>query len=257
MDVSLESLFGLGGRVSIVTGGASGLGRAVAVALAAAGSRVVIFDRNREAGEEALELLPGEQGGSFVTVDVTRKTEIDAAVADVVDAEGAVDVLVNSAGTTHTDWASEISEERWNEVIALNLTGTMLCCQAGGRCMIERRRGSIINIASIMALAAIERKVAYNSSKHAVAGLTKSLAVEWGKYGVRVNALAPSPFESPLLAYSRSLNPDLVDAMVGQTALGRLGKPEEIQGPALFLASDASSMVTGHVLAVDGGYLAS
>lgn len=254
----LDDHFGLHDRSAVVTGGASGLGRAIAEGLAEAGAGVTIWDFDDERGQEAAAGIDLAFGAEClaVPVDVTDESAVNNALAATLDRTGSIEILVNSAGVSHNDLATEIPVDVWEHVLAVNLTGTLLCCKAVGAHMVERQRGSIVNIASIMAVVSVAQKVAYNASKGGVAQLTKTLAVEWAESNVRVNALAPSPFESPMLDYAMGANPELFEFMWTVSPFGRPGRAEEIMGPAIFLASDASSMVTGHVLAVDGGYLA-
>lgn len=254
----LDDFFGLENRIGVVTGGASGLGRAITHSLAMAGADTVIWDLDLAAAEKAAASVRSESGREchVFEVDVTDEAQIQRALAATIERSGGVDILVNSAGISHNDRADQIPQETWERVLNINLTGTLLCCKAVGEHMIKRQSGSIINMASIMAIVSVANKVAYNASKGGVGQLTKTLAVEWAKFNVRVNALAPSPFEGPLLNKTMEVNPDLFEFMWTISPVGRPGRIDEIKGPAVFLASDASSMVTGHLLAVDGGYLA-
>jgi NAD(P)-dependent dehydrogenase (short-subunit alcohol dehydrogenase family) len=189
-------------------------------------------------------------------MDVTRRDEVEKMVHRARSARDRIDVLVNSAGIGARGSAEDYSEELWERVIAINLTGTFNCCQLVGRRMLESGAGSIVNIASIGGLVGWAGSLGYQASKGAVVQLTRTLAVEWAQRGVRVNAIAPCTFETPVVGRQRAAEPDLYPAMLARIPMGRFGEPEEIVGPTLFLGSDASSMVTGHVLTVDGGYTA-
>ena len=251
----VPALFSLRGRVAIVTGAASGLGRAAAAGLAEAGAFVVVADLRGTAIEEVVEeIAPGEALG--VEIDVTKRDEVEAMVERARSARARVDVLVNSAGMGARGVAEDYPVELWDEVIATNLTGTFNCCQLAGRAMLAAGSGSIVNIASIGGLVGYAGSLGYQASKGGVVQLTRTLAVEWALRGVRVNAIAPCTFETPTVARQRAAEPDLYPAMLARIPMGRFGEPEEIVGPVLFLASDASAMVTGHVLTVDGGYTA-
>jgi NAD(P)-dependent dehydrogenase (short-subunit alcohol dehydrogenase family) len=249
-------LFSLDGRVAIVTGAASGLGRAIAVGFAEAGAYVIAADL---AGAELDEASRDLGGDCFCTVptDVTKRDEVDALLRRSLEfGNGRVHVLVNSAGVGARGGAVDYPPELWERVLAVNLTGTFKCCQAIGGHMLAAGGGSVVNIASIGGLVGYAGSVGYQVSKGGVVQLTRTLAVEWASHGVRVNAIAPCPFETPVVARQRAAEPDLYPAMLARIPMGRFGEPQEIVGPALFLASEASSMVTGHVLAVDGGYTA-
>jgi NAD(P)-dependent dehydrogenase (short-subunit alcohol dehydrogenase family) len=251
----LNELFQLKGRSALVVGGGSGLGEAIAGGLAAAGARVAVADISVESAQRVAEKILQEGGEALSEkLDVTSRAEVEQVVARVVEAWGSVDILVNSAGTAIKGSALEYPEAAWDKIIATNLKGTFLTCQAAGRHMAARKHGKIINIASIGAMIAYPFSIAYLASKGGVAQLTKGFAVELAPFNVQVNAIAPSLFNTPLVQKVRSDSGSL-SYFVDRTPAGRLGEPEEIVGSAVFLASDASSMVTGHILAVDGGFL--
>jgi NAD(P)-dependent dehydrogenase (short-subunit alcohol dehydrogenase family) len=255
-DGFVAGLFSLENRVAVVTGGASGLGAAIAAGLAQAGAAIAVVDVNPERAAEVCASI-ADRGGTATpfTADVTDSSAVDRAVADVVSALGQVDVLVNSAGTAFRSPAEEFPEDRFDAVVALNLKGTFLPCQRFGRHMLENGKGSIVNIASIGGFIAYPHTSAYLATKGAVVQLTRALALEWiGR--VRVNAIAPTLFNTPMtagLATSSTVTSDfIVKRMLRE---GRVGEPHELVGAAVFLASDASALVTGHTLPVDDGYL--
>lgn len=252
----VKNLFSLQDRVAVVTGGASGLGEAISLGFAQAGATVVIADVNEEAADRLVsEFAHDESSLSAITVDVTSRQSIDALVSQVVSRYERIDVLVNCAGTSYRAKAEDFPEDAWDRIIALNLKGTFLTCQAVGRRMLARGSGSIINIASIGASIAYPHTTAYLQSKGGVAQMTRSLALEWIDRGVRVNAIAPSIFDTPLVRANDGQTSLTSDFIMARTPIGRRGQPREIVGPAIFLAAPASSMVTGILLQVDGGYL--
>jgi NAD(P)-dependent dehydrogenase (short-subunit alcohol dehydrogenase family) len=252
----VRSLFDLESRVAVVTGGGSGLGAAIAAGLAQAGAAIAVVDVDSGRAAETSAAI-AEAGGTAAafTADVTDSSAVDGVVADVVDALGGVDVLVNSAGTAFRSPAEEFPEERFDAVLELNLKGTFLPCQRFGRHMLERGKGSIVNIASIGGVIAYPHTAAYLASKGGVVQLTRALAVEWiGR--VRVNAIAPTLFDTPMTAGLATRSTVTSDFIVKRMLReGRLGEPHELVGAAVFLASDASALVTGHTLPVDDGYL--
>jgi NAD(P)-dependent dehydrogenase (short-subunit alcohol dehydrogenase family) len=249
-------LFDLDGRVAVVTGAGSGLGSAIAIGYAQAGVRVVLADINTD-GAEGTRATIEAQGGTAVTraLDVTSKADVDA-LADWVVAElGRVDILVNSAGSAFRSPAEDFPEDRFDFIVDLNLKGTYLCCQAFGRKMLAQGRGSIINLGSIGSFIGYPWASAYLASKGGVLGVTRGLALEWRDRGVRVNAIGPTLMDSPLTreaAQRTSLTADFIKARMLRP---RLGLPRELIGAAIFLASDASELVTGHTLMCDDGYL--
>jgi NAD(P)-dependent dehydrogenase (short-subunit alcohol dehydrogenase family) len=247
----------LTGKVAVVTGGTSGIGRALALGLAEAGADVVPTARRRELVEEvAAEVEKRGRRSLRVTTDVTDRATLDVARGEVLKAFGRIDVLVNCAGRTKRAPTLEFSEADWQDIIDTNLTGTLRCCQVFGRPMLERGAGRVVNIASLSTFVALFEVAAYSASKAAVASLTKSLAVEWGPRGVNVNAIAPGVFPTEL---NRSLleGTPRGQEFIVRTPLKRFGRVEELVGAAVFLSSEAASFVNGEVIAVDGGFLAS
>lgn len=248
----VAGLFDLHGRTAVVTGGGSGLGDAISRGLAQAGARVVVVDNNADAAESVASSIRDAGGDAHaVHGDVTVRADLEA----ISESLSTVDVLVNSAGTSARFPAEDFPEDVYDRIIALNLKGSFVSCQVFGRRMLEQGSGSIINLASIGASIAYPHTTAYLQSKGGVAQMTRSLALEWISRGVRVNAIAPSLFDTPLVRASDNKVSLTSEFIMVRTPIGRRGQPAEVVGPAIFLASDASSMVTGHLLQVDGGYL--
>ena len=246
-------MFDLTARVALVTGGGSGIGQGIACGLAAAGSRVVVADIDVESARSTVARIREEGGeASAEQMDVTRRAEVEQVVERVLGDGGAVDILVNSAGIAIKGTALGYAEEDWDRIIDVNLKGTFLPMQVVGRHMASRGSGKIINIASIGSFVAYPGSMAYLASKGGVAQLTKSFALELAHRNVQVNAIAPCLMDTPMTKTVRS---DTADYFIDRTPMGRMGKTEELVGAAIYLASDASSLVTGHVLAVDGGFL--
>jgi NAD(P)-dependent dehydrogenase (short-subunit alcohol dehydrogenase family) len=249
--------FDLTGRSAVVIGGTSGIGRAISHGLAEAGADVVCTSRR----EDQVEVAAGEiEAIGRRTIkcisDVSDRKSLESLLTECVDAFGKVDILVNSAGRTKREPTIDQNEEDWNAILETNLTGTLRACQVFGRHMIGNGYGRVINIASLSTFVSLFEVAAYSASKAAVASLTKSLAIEWAKHGVNVNAIAPGVFRT-------ALNQKLLDEtprgqeFLSRTPMGRFGNVEELAGAAVFLASNAASFVTGEVLVVDGGFLAS
>jgi NAD(P)-dependent dehydrogenase (short-subunit alcohol dehydrogenase family) len=247
----------LSGRTAVVIGGTTGIGRALTQGLAAAGADVVPTSRRPEVVDEAAALVEaaGRRTLRLVT-DVGDEASIASTLAAAIAEFGKVDILVNCAGRTKRTPTLDLTDQEWNDILETNLTGTLRACRLFGRHMIERGYGRIINIASLTSFVSMMEVAAYSASKSAVASLTKSLAVEWSRHGVMVNAIAPGVFRT-------ALNQTLLDTtprgqeLLTRTPMGRFGRVEELAGAAVFLASDAASFVTGHMLVVDGGFLAS
>ena len=247
----------LDNKVAVVIGGTSGIGLAIAKGMAQAGADVVPTSRRQDQVDAAATAIEGLGRRSLrVTSDVSDRQSLENVCAETIKTFGKVDIMVNSAGRTKRAPTLDFSEQDWNDIIDTNLTGTLRAAQVFGRHMLERQSGSIINIASLSTFVALYEVAAYSASKAAVASLTKSLAIEWGPRGVRVNAIAPGVFRTPL-------NEKLLDEtergreFLLRTPMKRFGNVEELAGAAIFLASDAASFVNGEILAVDGGFLAS
>ena len=251
------SLLDLDGKAAVVIGGTSGIGRAIAHGLAEAGANVAATSRRIDQVESvAAEIERRGRKTLRLASDVNDRQSLEDLLSQSVAAFGKVDILVNSAGRTKRAPSLEFSEDDWNLIIDTNLTGTFRACQVFGTHMVERGYGRIINIASLASFVSLYQVAAYAASKSAVASLTKSLAIEWASRGVCVNAIAPGVFRT-------ALNEKLLDEsergreFLLRTPMKRFGKVEELAGAAVFLASDAASFVTGEILVVDGGLLAS
>ncbi len=248
--------FRLDGRVAVVTGASSGMGVTMAETLARAGARVVLAARREDRLAEVAERIEKAGGeAAVVACDVARDDEVDALVGATLARFGPPDVLVANAGFTTVVPAEDQTLDDWRGQIDVNLSGVFLCCQRFGRVMLERGRGSIVNVASVLGLVGSGQihQAAYAASKGGVVNLTRELAAQWARRGVRVNALAPGWFPTEMtgdmFGDERSLK-----WMRSRTPMGRGGELEELAGPLLFLASDASTFVTGQILAVDGGW---
>jgi NAD(P)-dependent dehydrogenase (short-subunit alcohol dehydrogenase family) len=252
-----STLFSLEGKTAVVIGGTSGIGRTLALGLADAGADVVASARRTaQVDETAGEIESRGRKTLRVVTDVHERSSIVALRDAVVARFGKVDILVNAAGITKKAPTVSFAEDDWLKILDTNLTGTLRACQVFGEGMLQRKSGRIINIASLASQVALFQVAAYSASKAGVASLTKSLAVEWSRHGVLVNAILPGVFRT-------ELNAALLDGtergreFLMRTPMGRFGKTEELVGAAVFLASDASTFVTGQLLAVDGGILAS
>jgi NAD(P)-dependent dehydrogenase (short-subunit alcohol dehydrogenase family) len=252
--MSISNLFDISGRKALVTGSARGIGKVLAVALAEAGCDISLVGLHLEGLREVAREIDriGVKAVVF-QADVSKMEEVDRAFAGTAKEFGRLDICVNNAGVSFQMPVEEMPEEEWDNIIDTNMKGVFLCSQAAARIMIPQRSGSIINIASISAHAVNvpQKQAVYNSSKAGVAMLTKSMALEWAEYGIRVNSISPGYMKTEMtLSTMEYLFPEW-EAI---TPLGRLGEPEELRGAVIFLASDASSYMIGHDLVIDGGY---
>jgi NAD(P)-dependent dehydrogenase (short-subunit alcohol dehydrogenase family) len=249
-------MFSLAGKCAVVVGGTSGIGRAITLGLASAGAIVVASSRSPQAVDSIADFL--EKSGAKtlrIPSDVLDRDSLQNLHDAVLSAFGRIDILVNSAGITKRVPTLDCSEELWQNIMNVNLNGTLRACQIFGETMLRQKNGRIINIASLSTFVAFHEVAAYGASKAAVGALTRSLAVEWSPYGICVNAIAPGIFPT-------DLNRELLDSprgkeLIARTPMARFGTVEEVVGTALFLASNESAFTTGQIIAVDGGFLAS
>jgi NAD(P)-dependent dehydrogenase (short-subunit alcohol dehydrogenase family) len=243
---------------SIITGGATGLGKAMAEGLADMGSHIVIADRDRSRAEQTAEAMHAEKGVRVLAIeaDVTRPEDVQRIVEESLAAFGKIDVLVNNAGIVRTAKAEDMSFQDWSDVINVNLNGVFLMSQAVGRVMIQQQKGSIVNISSMSGIIVNtpQGQCSYNASKAAVISLTKSMAAEWASHSVRVNTIAPGYMKTELTKHFFEQGGGITDLWMERTPLGRPGIPEDLAGIVVYLASEASSYATGGVFVVDGGY---
>jgi NAD(P)-dependent dehydrogenase (short-subunit alcohol dehydrogenase family) len=253
MNAALSDSLSLTNRVAVVTGGARGIGRATVAAFAASGAKVIVADIDLAAASATA----GELGAEAVALDVANEAQVKSAIATIVKRYGHINILVNNAGTGARNPTEELSLDDWNRVIAINLTGAFLCSREAGRHMLAARSGAIVNVASIMGLVgnALYPNIAYHATKGALVNMTRALAVEWARRGVRVNAVAPT-FAETELTQKLLADGEMAQAIVDLTPMGRLAEPGEVANAIIYLCSDMASMVTGQTLAVDGGWLA-
>jgi len=238
--------------VALITGAARGIGKAIAFLFAQNGAHTSLVDLDPEVEKLVPEVT--QWGTQSVTVigDVTKKEDVERMVGETLKAFGTIDILVNNAGVAYLDEAENLSEEYWDKTMAVNLKGPFLLSQAVGKVMIQKKRGKIINISSQAGIIALDRHVAYCTSKAGLIGMTKVLALEWAEFGIQVNAIAPTVILTEL--GKKAWAGEVGEAMKQKIPLRRFGYPEEVAAAALYLASSASDLVTGTILVIDGGY---
>ena len=248
----------LDGKVALVTGGASGIGRATALTFAREGAKLIIADMNVDGGQQTVHMIT-ENGGAatFVQVDVSNATAVEAMISTAVETYGRVDCAYNNAGVGSRERASlaDYPEDDWHRIIAINLTGVWLCMKYEIPQMLQQGGGTIVNTASIAGLIGLPTTSAYVASKHGVVGLTRTAALEYAKQGIRVNCVCPGYIRTPMNQRAMD-DPDRMAQIIASEPIGRMGEPEEIAETVVWLCSDASSFVTGHTMTVDGGYMA-
>jgi len=250
----------LEGKTALVTGGGSGIGRAASLAYAKDGARVVVADVNVEGGEETVQLIK-ETGGEAILVhaDVSKPEDTQAMVAQAVETFGSLDCAFNNAGIgggKERHLTADYLEDDWDRVMSINLKGVWLCMKAEIPQMMKQGKGAIVNTASIAGLVGLSGTVAYVAAKHGVTGLTKAAAMEYAKSGIRVNAVCPGYIQTPLVQGIFDEIDGYKERVASRHPMDRLGEPEEIAQAVLWLSSDSASFVTGHNMAVDGGYVA-
>jgi NAD(P)-dependent dehydrogenase (short-subunit alcohol dehydrogenase family) len=256
MTKPLRAEFDLTGKVAVVTGAGRGLGYHFSLALAKYGADVVVCSRTgSELEKVAADVEQLGRRALIQRLDLTHIKSIQPVIDHTVETFGRIDVLVNNAGINRPQWALEVTEENWDLVMDTNLKGLFFCAQAAGKAMIHQRKGKIINISSDAGTVGLPRRAAYCASKGGVNLLTKVLAIEWAQYHINVNAIAPAFIETPL---TRPMFEEkgFREYVLGNTPLGRVGKPKDVAGAVVFLASEASDYMTGHVMLVDGGWTA-
>jgi len=246
------------GKVALITGAGSGIGRATALAFAKEGAKVVVADIVVAGGEETVRMIKGAGGEAiFVKTDVTRAAEVEALVKKTVETYGRLDCAFNNAGIEgEMAPTADCTEENWDRVVNIDLKGVWLCMKYEIPQMLQQRGGAIVNTASVAGLVGFQGIPAYVASKHGVNGLTKTAALEYAKSGIRVNSVCPGVIHTPMIERFFSTNPQVSEAMSALEPVGRLGKPEEIGEAVLWLCSDAASFVTGLPMAVDGALTA-
>ena len=246
------------GKVALVTGGSSGIGRAAAVSFAKCGASVIVSGRNKHAAQETVQDISDVGGASvFIPADVSKSAEVEALVSSAIEKFGRIDFAFNNAGAQPVPATTiEQTEDDWDVMLNVNLKGTWLCMKYVLAQMSKQGGGAIVNNASISGLVGIPTWPAQCASKHGVVGLTRAVALEYAETGIRVNVVCPGAVDTPMLAGLTGGDPEFKAAVAASEPMGRVGKPQEVADAVLWLCSDASSFVTGHALAVDGGWVA-
>ncbi len=249
----------LEGKVALVTGAASGIGRATALTCAREGAKLIIADMNEDGGQQTVHMIT-ENGGdaTFVQVDVTSATEVEAMISKAVETYGRLDCAHNNAGILGTPFIpmTDYTEDEWDQIMNINLKGVWLCMKYEIPQMLQQGGGAIVNTASGAGLVGSASFPIYDASKHGVVGLTKSAALQYAKQGIRVNAVCPGVIRTPMVEQGIQINPQFEEGAIARNPSGRLGKPEEVAEAVVWLCSDTASFVTGHAMSVDGGSLA-
>ena len=247
----------LQGKVAIITGGSSGIGRAAALVFAREGAKVVVADVIAEGGRETMQMIQ-EAGGNatFIEADVTKEAQVEALIKEAIETYGRLNCAFNNAGIGHTGTITECTEDEWDRVMNINLKGVWLCMKYEIMHLAMHGGGAIVNTSSVAGIVGYPVRAIYSASKHGVTGLTKAAALEYAKDGIRINAVCPGPIRTGLTEPGWSSNPQAEARAMSQVPMGRLGSPEEVAEASAWLCSDAASFVTGHALIVDGGIVA-
>ena len=255
----LPGIFDLSDKVAVITGGAGGIGTALAHGMAQFGAVLAVVDVEHAAAQTLAGKIESAGGRCLaVEADLTNGDDVERMVAQIVDRFGRIDILVNNAGRNVRKPALEITDAEWDTVVDINLKAVFFCTQAVGRIMVAQKSGKVINIASVMAMVGsptYQQVVPYASSKGGVVSMTRAFATEWAQHNILVNAIVPGPVSTPLVKQMHA-DPAKREAILRMVPLGRFAEPEELVGPTVFLASRASDYVTGHILCVDGGWVA-
>jgi NAD(P)-dependent dehydrogenase (short-subunit alcohol dehydrogenase family) len=248
--------FSLSGKIALLVGGAGGIGKEIALGFAKSGANIIIADYNIDSAQEIVKLIDKEEKRSLaISVDITNSESVKSMANKIISTFGAIDILINLAGVGKSIPAEETTDEEWNRVININLSGTFFCCREIGKLMIKQHKGVIVNIASMSATIVNKGRnnAHYCASKGGVKMLTKALAAQWAKYNIRVNSISPGYIQTQMTKDFLD-NPNFSPYLKSFTPMERPGKPEELVGLAIFLSSDASSFMTGSDILIDGGY---